>query len=310
MRKQLDRFLQFLSVEKGHSDNTLVAYQNDLSQFIEAMEARVPSLTDWSCVSKDIIVEYLTQLRERGYASSTIARKIAALKSFFHFLVSEGVIGENPAAKLDSPRVKKRLPHTLSGEEVERLLSAPTHETGPKAQRDTALLELLYATGMRVTELVTLNLDDVNLTAGIVRVRRGKGNKERIIPIHERAVSALRTYIEQGRPALVRPGMDTQALFLNHRGQQITRQGMWLILKEYAQAAGIQTTVTPHTLRHSFATHLLESRKATLADVQHFLGHANISTTQIYTQVTSEHKRRVYDEAHPRAKEPLVEPVP
>jgi len=309
MRQQLEDFLHYLTVEKGHSENTLVAYRNDLGQFVEHLEARVPPPANWGEVSKDVIVVFLNRLRERGYASSTIARKIAAIKSFFHFLLSEGLIGENPTMSLDSPKVKKRLPRTLAGEDVERLLAVPTRDTGPKAQRDTALLELLYATGMRVTELVMLAVDDVNLVAGIVRVRHGKGNKERIIPIHERAVAALKEYIERGRPSLARPEVDTRVLFLNHRGQHLTRQGMWLIIKEYAQAAGIQVAVTPHMLRHSFATHMLESQKATLADVQHFLGHANISTTQIYTQVTGEHKRRVYDEAHPRAKELTTESV-
>jgi integrase/recombinase XerD len=303
MRQQLEDFLRYLNVEKGHSENTLVAYRNDLGQFIEALQARVPPPASWSEVNKDMIVGYLAQLRERGYASSTIARKVAALKSFCHFLLTEGAVPEDPTTTLDSPKVKKRLPRTLTNEDVERLLAAPTREIGPKAQRDLALLELLYATGMRVTELVTLQVEDVNLVAGIVRVRHGKGDKERIVPIHERAIAALRDYIERGRPSLVKTGDDKGALFLNHRGQQLTRQGTWLIIKEYAQMAGIQAVVTPHMLRHSFATHMLESQKATLADVQHFLGHANISTTQIYTQVTSEHKRRVYDEAHPRARE-------
>jgi len=309
MRQQLENYLHYLSVEKGHSENTLVAYRNDLGQFVGYLEACVPLPAHWGQVSKDMIVAYLTQLRERGYASSTIARKVAALKSFFHFLITEGLIGDDPTMSLDSPKVKKRLPRTLTGEDVEKLLTATTREVGPKAQRDTALLELLYATGMRVTELVTLAMDDVNLVAAIVRVRHGKGNKERIIPIHERAVAALKVYVERGRPSLARPEVDTRALFLNHRGQQLTRQGTWLIIKEYARAAGIQSSVTPHVLRHSFATHMLESQQATLADVQHFLGHANISTTQIYTQVTGEHKRRVYDEAHPRAKELTPEPV-
>jgi len=309
MRQQLENFLHYLSVEKGHSENTLVAYRNDLGQFVGHLETSVPPPSSWDQVRKDSIVSYLNQLRERGYASSTIARKVAALKSFFHFLKTEGLISEAPTSSLDSPKVKKRLPRTLSGEDIERLLTAPTRKVGPKSQRDTALLELLYATGVRVTELVTLGLDDVNLVAGIVRVRHGKGNKERIVPIHERALAALKDYIERGRPSLARPEVDTRALFLNHRGQQLTRQGTWLIIKEYAQAAGIQGVVTPHMLRHSFATHMLESQKATLADVQHFLGHANISTTQIYTQVTAEHKRRVYDEAHPRAKELTTGPV-
>ena len=309
MRQQMENFMHYLSVEKGHSENTLVAYRNDLGQFVGYLETCVPLPAHWGQVSKDVIVTYLAQLRERGYASSTIARKVAALKAFFHFLITEGLIGDDPTTSLDSPKVKKRLPRTLTGEDIEKLLTAPTREVGPKAQRDTALLELLYATGMRVTELVTLAVDDVNLVAAIVRVRHGKGNKERIIPIHERAVAALKVYVERGRPSLARPEVDTRALFLNHRGQQLTRQGTWLIIKEYAQAAGIQSSVTPHVLRHSFATHMLESQQATLADVQHFLGHANISTTQIYTQVSGEHKRRVYDEAHPRAKELTPEPV-
>ncbi len=307
MRQQLEDFLHYLQVEKGHSENTLVAYRNDLGQFIEVLEVRVPPPSNWGEVNKDVIVGYLAQLRERGYASSTIARKVAALKSFCHFLLTEGAVSEDPTTALDSPKVKKRLPRTLTNEDVERLLAAPTHEVGPKAQRDLALLELLYATGMRVTELVSLRVDDVNLVSGIARVRHGKGDKERLVPIHERAIAALQDYIERGRPSLAKVGADTGALFLNHRGQQLTRQGTWLIIKEYAQMAGIQAAVTPHMLRHSFATHMLESQKATLADVQHFLGHANISTTQIYTQVTSEHKRRVYDEAHPRAKEPEPE---
>jgi integrase/recombinase XerD len=307
MRQQIEDFLHNLVIERGHSENTLVAYRNDLGQFLEMLEAQSPPPESWSQVNQDMVVAYLAQLRERGYASSTIARKVAALKSFFQFEVHEGLVSDNPTSALDAPKVKKRLPRTLTGDDVERLLAAPAHEAGPKSLRDIALLELLYATGVRVTELVTLEMDDVNLAAGIVRVRHGKGGKERIIPIHERAVQALRDYIEKGRPVLIRSNADTSALFLNHRGQRLTRQGAWLIIKDYAQAAGIQTPVTPHMLRHSFATHMLESQKATLVDVQHFLGHANISTTQIYTQVTGEHKRRVYDEAHPRAKEPASE---
>ena len=307
MRQQIEDFLHNLVIERGHSENTLVAYRNDLGQFLEMLETQSPPPESWSQVNQDMVVAYLAQLRERGYASSTIARKVAALKSFFQFGVSEGLVSDNPTSALDAPKVKKRLPRTLAGDDVERLLAAPTHEAGPKSLRDIALLELLYATGVRVTELVSLEMDDVNLAAGIVRVRHGKGGKERIIPIHERAVQALRDYVEKSRSALVRSNADTSALFLNHRGQRLTRQGAWLIIKDYAQAAGIQTSVTPHMLRHSFATHMLESQKATLVDVQHFLGHANISTTQIYTQVTGEHKRRVYDEAHPRAKEPASE---
>jgi integrase/recombinase XerD len=308
MRQQLESFLSHLGLDEGHSENTLVAYRNDLSQFIETLDDRVPPPANWSQVSKDMILVYLSQLQERGYAASTIARKIAALKSFFHFLVAEGIASEDPTVSLDSPKVKKHLPHILSGEDVKRLLEAPLRETGPKAQRDTALLEMLYATGMRVTELVTLRLEDIDLESGEVRVRRGRANKERRIPINPRALNALREYVERGRPSLLRQGEGTDALFLNHRGQQLTRQGTWLIIKEYAQAAGIQDPVTPHVLRHSFAKHMLDDGNVALTDVQRYLGHANISTTQIYTHITTEPPRRVNDETR-KIKEPVPQSV-
>ena len=309
MREQLESFLSHLGLEKGHSENTLVAYRNDLTQFIEALENSEPPPSDWSQVTKDAIVGYLTRLQDRGYAASTIARKVAAIKSFFHFLVSEGLVAEDQTSSLDSPKVKKRLPRTLTGDDVERLLAAPLRENGPKAQRDIALLELLYATGMRVTELVSLKVEDVDLVAGAVRVQHGRGNKERLVPVRERAVTALRDYIEHGRASLVRPGEDTSALFLNHRGQQLTRQGTWLIIKEYAHAAGIDATVTPHVLRHSFAVHMLASEQATLAQIQNYLGHANISTTQIYTHITGDHKRRAHEEVRPKVKELTPQPT-
>lgn len=308
MRQQMESFLGYLGTDQKHTENTLVAYRNDLNQFIETLEARVPPPVGWSEISRDIITGYLNQLQEHGYAPSTVARKVAALKSFFHYLVSQEIITYNPTTKLDSPKVKKRLPRTLSGDDVERLLTAPLREPGPKAQRDTALIELLYATGMRVTELVTLDLGDIDLTARVVRVQRGRGGKERVIPIRERAISALRDYVGQGRASLVKSGDDTTALFLNHRGQQLTRQGIWLIIKEYAQAAGIQVAVTPHVLRHSFAAHMLENQRASLTDVQRYLGHANISTTQVYAHITSGQKRRANEE-QPRPKELAPQPV-
>jgi integrase/recombinase XerD len=308
MRQQMESFLSYLGADDKHTENTLVAYRNDLSQFIETLEGRVPPPADWAEINRDIITSYLNQLQERGYASSTVARKVAALKSFFHYLKELGFISENPAFKLESPKVKKQVPRTLSSEDIERLLAAPAKESGPKAQRDTALMELLYATGMRVTELVMLKLGDVDLAAGVVRVQRGRGGKERVIPIRERAISAVRDYLAQGRAALVKPGDDTLALFLNHRGQQLTRQGTWLIIKEYAQAAGVQVTVTPHVLRHSFAAHMLENQKASLTDVQRYLGHANIATTQVYAHIGSGQKRRAYEEP-PRPKELVPQPA-
>jgi len=297
MRDAIEAFLQFLELEKGYSGNTLAAYRNDLEQFAQAMEEE--GISSWEQVNQDVIIDYIISLREREYASSTVARKIAALKSFFHFLAAEEMISDDPTLNLDSPKVKKRLPVTLSYEEVERLLDAPKGSS-PKAIRDKALLELLYATGMRVTELVSLDLEDINLASATVRVRQGKGSKERIIPIHSRAVEALREYLAKARRMLLK-SPDERALFLNHRGERLTRQGLWLIIKQYVREAGIKTEVTPHTLRHSFATHLLNG-KADLRHVQELLGHANISTTQIYTHISSERLREIYDESHPRAK--------
>jgi integrase/recombinase XerD len=301
MRAKVEGFLDFLQVEKGYSSNTLAAYRNDLEQFVEYLAERAGQAGgDWDHVTKQTIVSYILELKEREYASSTVARKVAAIKSFFHFLTSEDIVEDDPTALLDSPKVKKRLPNTLTYEEVLRLLAVPEREDSAKAVRDKALLELLYATGMRVTEIVSLDLEDINLASATVRVTRGKGGKERIIPIHNRAVQTLSEYLTKGRLQLLKDAGE-RALFLNHRGQRLTRQGLWLIIKYYVREAGITTDVTPHTLRHSFATHLLNG-KADLRHVQELLGHANISTTQIYTHISSERLRVAYDEAHPRAK--------
>jgi len=299
-------FLDYLLVEKGYSNNTIAAYRNDLSQLVQYLlrEGRMASPVDWRKVDKNTIVNYLLYLKEREYASSTVARKIAAVKSFFHYLFQNGFLADDPTATLDSPKVKKRLPRAVSPEEIERLLAVAKGES-PKALRDGAMLELLYATGMRVTELISLNLDDVDLEASTVRCY-GKGAKERILPIHRRAVEALQRYLEKGRPQLLHNGGDERALFLNPRGQRLTRQGLWLIVKEYVQEAGLAPHVTPHTLRHSFATHML-NRGADLRNVQHLLGHASLSTTQVYTRVSSERLREIYNEAHPRAREAAEE---
>jgi len=301
MREKIEGFLDFLRVEKGYSNNTLAAYRNDLVQFVDYLAEKFgESDADWHDVTKQTIISYILEMKDREYASSTVARKVAAIKSFFHFLTSEDMVEDDPTALLDSPKVKKRLPVTLSYDEVTRLLAVPDQEESSKAMRDKALLELLYATGMRVTEIVSLDLEDVNLASATVRVRRGKGGKERIIPIHNRAVQALESYQTRGRLQLLKDPSE-RALFLNHRGQRLTRQGLWLIIKYYVREAGITTEVTPHTLRHSFATHLLNG-KADLRHVQELLGHANISTTQIYTHISNERLRIAYDEAHPRAK--------
>ena len=222
------------------------------------------------------------------------------MKSFFGFLLRSGAIEENPAEELDSPKVKKQLPHTLTPDEVDRLLALPGQGgSTPKALRDTALLETLYATGMRVSEVAGVTLDDLDLAAGTVRCV-GKGSKERVMPLYAEATQAIRVYLENGRPALVGHNAEERTLFLNPRGERLTRQGLWLIIKGYARQIELEDRVTPHTLRHSFATHMLNGG-AGLREVQRLLGHANISTTQVYTHISQDRLRQVYDGAHPRA---------
>jgi integrase/recombinase XerD len=294
---QVDEFLDYLAAEKGYSGNTLAAYRNDLTQFTQHLIDQ-GSVARWDEVSQSQIVDYILHMKELEYASSTVARKVAAIKSFFHYLRDEGIVKNDPTLTLESPKVKKHLPKAISEDDVERLLAEPTKSDSPKALRDSALLEVLYATGMRVTELVSLNVTDVDLEAGTVYCI-GKGDRERVVPIYDQAALILGRYLTEGRPHLVRDAGE-QALFLNHRGERLTRQGLWLIIKHYVDAIGIESEVTPHTLRHSFATHMLHGG-AKLRDVQKLLGHANISTTQVYTQVTRDHLREAYNEAHPRA---------
>lgn len=297
MRHHIAMFLEHIEAELGYSANTLSAYRNDLRQFATYMEHSEPD-EPWPTVGKDALVRFVLHLKEREYSPATVARKTAAAKSFFHFLVSEGLVRDDPTATLDAPRVRKRLPRTLAPDEIERLLAAPTGEEGAKGLRDAALLEVLYATGMRVTELVSLDVEDVNLASGTVRCF-GKGAKERVIPMHPRAVDALEAYLDRGRVAYLRDPQQ-RALFLNPRGTRLTRQGLWLIIKDYVEKAGVEADVTPHTLRHSFATHLLDGG-AGLREVQKLLGHSNVSTTQVYTHVSGERLRKAYDDAHPRA---------
>jgi integrase/recombinase XerD len=287
MQEQIQSFLDFLDNEKGYADNTIAAYRNDLTQFLRYLGQQDHQYTSWAEVDKDTIINYVLNLKEREYTSSTVARKVAAIKSFFHYLMAEKVIADDPTATLDSPKVKKRLPKAISREEIERLLAATAEGKSAKSQRDHALLEMLYASGMRVTELVSLDVSDVNVASGTVRVRGKKASsKERIIPVGDRALEALRTYLNKGRMQLVRDP-EERALFLNHRGQRLTRQGLWLIIKHYVDEVGISEDVTPHTLRHSFAAHKLSQGKS-LQDIQKLLGHANISTTQVYQHVGQE----------------------
>lgn len=303
MREEIQSFLNHLSIEKGFSENTIDAYRNDLYQladFVEELAIVQGYRPQWATVDRNLLISYILNLKERNYAPATVARKVAAVKSFFDFLVADDILQSDPTENLSSPKVGKSLPKPLSVAEMEALLAAPAKLASPEAARDVAMIELLYAGGMRVSELVSLNMGDVNLEAGFVRCL-GKGSKERIIPIHQKAAWAIKEYMVEARPRLLHGGGE-EALFLNRRGERLTRQGFWLILKTYAKAAGLKKVVTPHTLRHSFATHIL-SGGADLRAVQELLGHANISSTQIYTHLTSEHVRQAYEKAHPRAKD-------
>lgn len=303
MRKERESFLNHLATQKGFSSNTVEAYRNDLSQlasYIEEQAVAKGYSAAWSSVDRNLLIGYILDLKERGYASATVARKVAAMKSFFDFLVSEGILKADPTENLSSPRVGKSLPKALSVRDLEALLNEPAKSSSVEAMRDKAMLELMYACGMRVSELVSMNVADLDLSAGFVRCF-GKGSKERVIPIHDKAIGALEVYLAKARPALLRD-TDEKALFLNRRGERLTRQGFWLILKAYVKAAGITADVTPHTLRHSFATHMLRGG-ADLRAVQELLGHANISSTQVYTHLTSEHVHQAYEKAHPRATE-------
>lgn len=282
MDEQLSAFLDYLQDEKQYSPNTLVAYRNDLSQLTQHVQ-QYPGVVSWSNVDESMVEIYVRSMKQGDYASSSVARKVAALKSFFHFLYDHETINADPTTNIDSPKVKKRLPKTLTFDDVDRLLHAPRQKKTPKNLRDAALLALLYATGMRVSELVSLQLSDVNLEEGWL-ICPGKEGESRALPIDEETQRMIETYLESGRPHLIKDRSE-KALFLNHRGQQLTRQGLWLIIKTYARQVRLSAAVTPHTLRHSFAAHKLKNG-TDLGEIQQLLGHANISTTQIYTQLT------------------------
>ncbi len=295
MEQQIEEYLAFLSVERGLAPNTLDAYGRDLRAYARFLQKH--NVNSFRDAEKDAVRAYLEELHNMGRASSTISRNLAAIKSFYQFLLAENLIEKDPTAHLESPKVEKRLPRVLNLNEVEALLNQPTLEN-PHSIRDKAMLEVIYATGLRVSELISLDLTDINLEAGYLRCL-GKGDKERIVPLGSVAIKYLELYLQVARHELVRRSGET-ALFVNHHGRRLTRQGFWKILKRYAQEAGIDVNITPHTLRHSFATHLLENG-ADLRSVQEMLGHADISTTQIYTHVTRNRLKEVYRKSHPRA---------
>ncbi len=299
MIEPIENFLNYLAVEKGYSEHTIAAYRNDLTGLADF--AKKQNISSWSGFNRQNMSGYLLDLKERGYVATTMARKVAAGRSFFGFLVSEGIIKDDPTENMSSPSVGKALPKPIPINQVRLLLEQPAKLSTAEAKRDRAMLELLYASGMRISELVALNMGDVN-TEGDYFVRCfGKGRKERIIPLYEQIAMTVKKYVDEDRPRLAHGKKDV-ALFLNARGERLTRQGFWQKLKEYAKSAGLSNQISPHTLRHSFATHML-SGGADLRSVQELLGHANISTTQVYTHLTTEHVRRTYDKSHPRAKD-------
>lgn len=291
----LDRFLNFLVVEKGLSPNTLEAYSRDLIQYFHFLKSK--GLTDLSQTHSGTLYEYLGTLRSRKLSGRTQARILSALKSFYRFLQEEALRKDNPALPLQGPKPKRTLPKTLSEMEVETLLHQPKADS-PRGLRDGAMLEVLYATGLRVSELIALTLDQLELEAHLIRTM-GKGSKERLVPIGKTASGRLMEYLQKGRNLLLKDHL-TPWVFVNNRGGRLSRQGFWKILRQYGRQAGITKTISPHTLRHTFATHLLEGG-ADLRSIQTMLGHADISTTQIYTLVTTEHLREVYRRYHPRA---------
>ncbi|MGB9634425.1 MAG: site-specific tyrosine recombinase/integron integrase, partial [Chloroflexaceae bacterium] len=281
MQEQVDQFLEYLAAERGTSANTIAAYRTDLDQLCAYL--RDQNLNEWQSVTSDHVLGFMLYLRERRYANSTIARRTAALKSFFGYLTEQHIITNDPTRRIDSPRVDRYPPRALSQHQVDELLELPLRSSSPEGLRDKAMLELLYATGLRVSELVALNVSDVLLEQGSVRCA-GRAGRERVLPLGATAVTALEEYLDTARTCLLHNGnQPTEALFLNHRGKRLTRQGLWLILKGYAEEVGLHD-LTPHTLRHSFAAHLLENG-AELREVQERLGHASLSTTQIYTQL-------------------------
>jgi integrase/recombinase XerD len=290
-------FLTHVKVEKGLSVNTSLAYKHDLSKFEEFAKKRKLEL---KAISRDDLVDFLASLYREKLESKTVARHLVTLRNFFRYAMVQETIVDDPAANLESPKIRRSLPGYLRLEEVERLLEQPDGGTAA-GLRDRAMLEILYSTGLRVSELTGLKVSDLDAKVGCVRCI-GKGDKERVVPVGRKALGIVERYLREGRPELVRSakGVTSSWLFVNRRGGKISRVGVWKILSTYGRRAGLRTALTPHMLRHSFATHLLE-RGADLRSVQLMLGHADISTTQIYTHVVEERLKQVYKAHHPRA---------
>jgi len=286
-------FIQYLSVEKGLSPNTLQSYHLDLKKFTFFLKKEKLS---WSSVKEEDLIKFVHHTSRSGLSARSLARIISSLRSFYRFLILDGFLEINPAANLSSPKIWLNLPKLLSIDEVKQLINQPDLDK-IKGKRDRAMLELLYATGLRVSELIQLRLKDINLEEGFL-ICRGKGGKERIVPLGRKAEQSIQNYLDTSRPLLLK--VATDLLFISSWGRALTRQGFWKMLKGYAQNAGLEKKISPHVLRHSFATHMLD-RGADLRSVQLMLGHSQITTTQIYTHVGRKRLREVYNKFHPRA---------
>lgn len=293
MERQLKYFFDFLENDKKLSDNTLQSYKRDLKQFRRYIEACEVS---YNHVKEEDIKDYIRELQEEGKKASSISRCIASIRSFYQFVLKRKKIKVDPTANIQSPKIEKRIPSVLTSKEVELLLDQPK-DVDLKGTRDKAMLEFAYATGMRVTEIISLNIEDVNLEEGYVTCKTG--SKERKIPLGTMSLNALKEYIEEARDVLIK-NEDENALFVNINGGRLTRQGFWKIIKYYKEQAHITKDITPHVLRHSFATHLLQNG-ADLKAIQTMLGHSDISSTQIYMQFQDEGIKDIYKKAHPRA---------
>ena len=293
MEKEINAFITYLHNVKGTSSNTEMSYKRDLEKVQHFMESR--GIRAVSGVSGQDLEDYVKYLQDNRFAAATVSRNIASLKAFYHYMVQEGIVAEDISEKLKAPKIEKKVPEIMSPDEVVRLLEQPSGNS-PKEIRDKAMLELLYATGIRVTELITLKLSDVNMPMNFILCR--DRNKERIIPFGTEAKNALARYLDGTRDEMLE-NKASDVLFANCSGQPMSRQGFWKLIKYYAKKADIVADITPHTLRHSFAAHLVENG-ADLRSVQEMLGHSDISTTQIYANLNHNHIREVYAKAHPR----------
>jgi len=294
MQELLTRYLNHLLIERGVAQNTLEAYGRDLRRYYQFLQQK--DLTKLQDVKPEVIIEYLVQIKADGLSANSMNRALAALRGLYKYLIQEKIIGQSPLVNIELAKVWMRLPDTISKEEMNVILIQPGNQTAA-ALRDTAMLELLYATGIRVSELINLTMNSINWQVGFLVVM-GKGSKERIVPIGKTAYDCTRLYVDKARPQVMQK-KNTDVLFLNRFGTKFTRQGLWKIVIRYAKKAGLQKKVHPHTFRHSFATHLLEGG-ADLRTVQVMLGHADISTTQIYTHITKERLKEIHKKYHPR----------